>query len=75
MNTGDFLFTGVAFIGFFIWLIPILFILWFMLTTVKQLKKQTVLLENISARLDVSTPKTISSEEHVSLAKRNEPIE
>lgn len=75
MNTGDVMFTGIAFIGFFIWLIPILFILWFMLTTVKQLKQQTVLLEKISARLDEVPTKTVSSTEHVSLEKRDEHLQ
>lgn len=75
MNTGDVMFTGIAFIGLFIWLIPILFILWFMLTTVKQLKQQTVLLEKISARLNEAPTKTVSPTEHVSLEKRDEHLE
>lgn len=72
INTGDVFFTGFALIGFVLWLIPILFILWFTLTTVKQLKLQTALLEKMNDRLDTLSAQVPSKVDPVLLEKKDE---
>ena len=52
LNTGDVLFSGVAIFGLLFSIAPIIFFLWFAITTVKHLKKQTLLLEDIKEKLN-----------------------
>lgn len=52
LNTGDILFSGVAIFGLLFSIAPIIFFLWFAITTVKHLKKQTLLLEEIKEKLN-----------------------
>ena len=52
LNTGDILFSGITIFGLLFSIAPIIFFLWFAITTVKQLKKQTMLLEEIKEKLN-----------------------
>ena len=49
---GEVLFSGFAIFFFFFSFAPIIIFLWFAITTVKQLKKQTMLLEEIKEKLN-----------------------
>lgn len=48
---GEVLFSGFAIFGLLFSFAPIIFFLWFAITTVKQLKKQTMLLEEINEKI------------------------
>jgi len=49
---GEVLFGSFAIFGLLFSFAPIIFFLWFAITTVKQLKKQTMLLEEIKEKLN-----------------------
>lgn len=50
-NYGDVFFTLFMMGGFLLWLLPLIFVIWFMITTVKYLKRQTALLEKMNAKM------------------------
>ncbi|WP_195891702.1 hypothetical protein [Bacillus ndiopicus] len=50
--TGDILFSAFSIFGILFSIIPIVFFVWFAITTTTQLKKQSKLLEEIKERLD-----------------------
>ena len=50
---GEVLFGSFAIFGLLFSFAPIIFFLWFAITTVKQLKKQTMLLEEIKEKLNL----------------------
>lgn len=52
LNTGDILFSAFSIFGLLFTIVPIVFFLWFAITTTKQLKKQTSLLEEIKEKLN-----------------------
>lgn len=52
LNTGDILFTSFTLFGLLFSIVPIIFFLWFAITTIKQLKKQSQLLEEINEKLN-----------------------
>jgi len=46
-NSGDIIFSLFSILGLLFYIIPIVFIIWFAISTTKQLKRQTKLLEEI----------------------------
>ncbi|MER2000418.1 MAG: hypothetical protein ABS882_11630 [Lysinibacillus sp.] len=52
LNTGDILVSVIPIFGLLFTIIPIIFFLWFAITTTKHLKKQTSLLEEIKEKLN-----------------------
>ncbi|MFJ7730605.1 hypothetical protein ACIQXF_01795 [Lysinibacillus sp. NPDC097231] len=50
-NSGDILFSFVSIFGLLFYIAPIIFIIWFAISTTKQLKMQTKLLEEIKESL------------------------
>ena len=52
MSTGDILFSGFTIFGLLFSIAPIIFFIWFAITTVNQLKKQSMLLEEIKEKLN-----------------------
>lgn len=50
-NAGDLLFSAFSIVGLLFSIIPLIFFVWFAITTVKQLKKQSALLEEINEKL------------------------
>ena len=50
-NSGDILFSFVSIFGLLFYIVPIIFIIWFAISTTKQLKMQTKLLEEIKENL------------------------
>lgn len=51
-GTSDILFSAFSIFGLLFTIVPIVFFLWFAITTTKQLKKQTSLLEEIKEKLN-----------------------
>ena len=51
-GTAEILFSAFSIFGLLFTIVPIVFFLWFAITTVKQLKKQTMLLEEIKEKLN-----------------------
>ena len=52
LNSGDILFSFVSIFGLLFYIVPIIFIIWFTISTTKQLKMQTKLLEEIKKNLN-----------------------
>lgn len=54
LNTGGIIFSAFSIfgLGLLFTIVPIVFFLWFAITTTKQLKKQTSLLEEIKEKLN-----------------------
>ncbi|MEY9975582.1 hypothetical protein [Lysinibacillus sp. RC79] len=52
LNTGDIIFSFISIFGLLFYIVPIIFIIWFAITTTKQLKMQTKLLEEIKENLN-----------------------
>lgn len=50
-NNGDIIFSLFSIFGLLFYIVPIIFVIWFAITTTKQLKMQTKLLEEIKERL------------------------
>lgn len=50
-NSGDILFSAFSIFGLLFSLVPIIFFLWFAISTTKQLKRQSTLLEEINEKL------------------------
>ncbi|MFJ3390046.1 MULTISPECIES: hypothetical protein [Lysinibacillus] len=50
-NSGDILFSAFSIFGLLFSLIPFIFFLWFAISTTKQLKRQSLLLEEINEKL------------------------
>ncbi|MEB2281247.1 hypothetical protein LAV73_14770 [Lysinibacillus xylanilyticus] len=50
-NSGDILFSVFSIFGLLFSLIPFIFFLWFAISTTKQLKRQSLLLEEINEKL------------------------
>ncbi|QTB24501.1 MULTISPECIES: hypothetical protein [Lysinibacillus] len=46
-NNGDIIFSLFSIVGLLFYIIPIIFIIWFAISTIKQLKRQTKLLEEM----------------------------
>ena len=51
-GTGDILLSVFSIFGLLFTIVPIVFFIWFAITTTKQLKKQTSLLEEIKEKLN-----------------------
>ncbi|MFJ8512440.1 hypothetical protein [Lysinibacillus xylanilyticus] len=51
LNSGDILFSFVSIFGLLFYIVPIIFIIWFAISTTKQLKRQSTLLEEINEKL------------------------
>lgn len=51
-GTADIFFSAFSIFGLLFTIVPIVFFLWFAITTTKQLKKQTSLLEEIKEKLN-----------------------
>ncbi len=52
LNTGDILFSAFSIFGLLFSVVPVIFFLWFAIITTKQLKKQSMLLEEINEKLN-----------------------
>ena len=52
LNTGNILFSAFSIFGLLFMIVPIVFFLWFAITTTKQLKKQTIILEEIREKIN-----------------------
>ena len=52
LNSTDILFSAFSIFGLLFSIVPIVFFLWFAITTTQQLKKQTLLLEEIKEKLN-----------------------
>ncbi|MFJ8516557.1 hypothetical protein [Lysinibacillus xylanilyticus] len=52
LNSMDTLFSIVSIFGLLFYIVPIIFIIWFAISTTKQLKMQTKLLEEIKESLN-----------------------
>ena len=50
-NSGDILFSFFSIFGLLFSLVPFIFFLWFAISTTKQLKRQSTLLEEINEKL------------------------
>lgn len=50
-NAGDILFSAFSIFGLLFSLVPFIFFLWFAISTTKQLKRQSTLLEEINEKL------------------------
>ncbi|MDD1503012.1 hypothetical protein PVA17_09600 [Lysinibacillus sp. CNPSo 3705] len=50
-NSGDILFSAFSIFGLLFSLIPFIIFLWFAISTTKQLKRQSLLLEEINEKL------------------------
>ncbi|WP_231630194.1 hypothetical protein [Lysinibacillus sp. ZYM-1] len=50
-NNGDIIFSLFSIFGLLFYIVPIIFVIWFAITTTKHLKMQTKLLEDIKERL------------------------
>ena len=50
-NSGDILFSAFSIFGLLFSLVPFIFFLWFAISTTKQLKRQSILLEEINEKL------------------------
>lgn len=51
-NTGDIIFSTFSIFGLLFTIVPIVFFIWFAITTTKQLKKQTTILEEIKEKIN-----------------------
>lgn len=52
LNTGDIIFSAISIFGLLFTIVPIVFFLWFAITTTKHLKKQTIILEEIRDKIN-----------------------
>ncbi|MEY9976186.1 hypothetical protein [Lysinibacillus sp. RC79] len=50
-NSGDILFSAFSIFGLLLSLVPFIFFVWFTISTTKQLKRQSILLEEINEKL------------------------